>query len=143
MGRFSIHPYVHLSVHPSVRSSVHPSVHPGPRASQAGLRPSQSGLRACQVGLRASKPVLRTDRRMDGQMDGWKISSFYRTSSPTFGSENLLHIRILRISLHPVTLRSILWTLIFQIQKRGAPKSTVTNSKQSHQGIKTICLLID
>ena len=63
MGRNSVHP----SIHPSVRPSVHPSIH--------------WGVRACQRGLRANREAHGEEILIDGGMDGWNFSPFYRTLS--------------------------------------------------------------
>ena len=88
-----------MSVRPTVRSPLW-AIQPGLRPSQPGMRPSQPHLKPSQPGLRPSLQEWlagpqawldggwprggngRSDWWTDGRTNIWKISPFYRTSSP-------------------------------------------------------------
>ena len=103
MGRFSIRPYVcpyvRLSVHPfppsrsqePARQALDPASQASEPARQApeplwpsylALRPGWLALRPGWLALRPAWLALGPSRGGGGQTDGWKISPFYRTSSP-------------------------------------------------------------
>ena len=86
MGRFSIHPSVPTGrAQEPARQALDPVSHALEplRPGWLALRPAWLGLRLAWLALGPSRGGNgQTDGRMDGWMDGRKISPFYRTLSP-------------------------------------------------------------